>query len=256
MSWFLRRDLWLIPGVYLLFGFILFLSQDRLIYLPDQTPTTQCETPGTIIETEDGVRGYYLPQPEATTLVVLYHGNAGRACQRHFYTGPVHEAGHSLFLVEYPGYGETEQRPRTDLLLKHTYGVAEHLDTLPYESITLIGESIGSGFASYHATHQSVDHLLLISPLDTLSRRAQRAIPIYPVRLMLRTDLLISEWSSTAPHTTIILAERDEVIPTSHSRAVYEALPSEHRDLIIIEGAGHNTLYSHPDFPRAIRNAL
>ena len=256
MSWFSRRDIWIIPGVYVLFGLLLFLFQDRLIYLPDNTTTKQCQTPATIVNTEQGMRGYYLPAPEASSIVVVYHGNAGRACNRHFYTQPVHKASHSLLLVEYPGYAETARRPNTEKLLQHTYVVAEYLDTLPYESVKLIGESIGSGFASYHATHQAIDHLILISPLDTLSRRTQRAVPFYPTRWLLRTDLRVSEWAVSAPQTTIITAERDDVIPISHSRTVYQTLAENQRKLITIEAANHNSLYGHPAFSKTIRTIL
>lgn len=256
MSWFSRHDVWLIPSIYLLFGLGLWLAQDRLIYLPDTMSTSQCSTPGEIIETETGLRGYYLPVADATSLVVTYHGNAGRACHRHFYVEPVHETGHSLLLVEYPGYGETASHPNTQTLLDYTHIVAEHINTLNYQSINLIGESIGSGFASYHATHQDIDHLILISPLDTLSRRTQRAVPFYPTQWLLRTDLLVSDWVQSAPQTTIIIAEHDEVIPTSHSRSVYEALPVDQRTLISISGARHNDLYRQPAFYTNIRDAL
>ena len=256
MTWFSRRDIWVIPGIYVSFGLLLFLFQDRLIYLPDTTPVEDCLTPGSLVATEEDMRGYYIPTPEATGIVVVYHGNAGRACNRHFYTQPIHEASYSLLLVEYPGYGETTRRPNTEKLLQHTYVVAEYLDTLPYESVKLIGESIGSGFASYHATHQDIDHLILISPLDTLSRRTQRAVPFYPTRWLLRTELRVSEWSTYAPHTTVLIAEHDDIIPVSHSHAVYQALPEDLRTLITIEGANHNNLYGHHDFLDTIRTIL
>ena len=256
MSWFRRRDIWLIPTIYVLFGLALFFMQDRLIFLPDTTPTAQCPTPGETLDTQTGLRGYYVPVADATGLVVVYHGNAGRACHRHFYVEPVHEADHSLLLIEYPGYGETAAHPNVQTLLDHTYVVADHIETLPYQSITLIGESIGSGFASYHATHQDIDHLLLISPLDTLSRRTQRAVLFYPTRWLLRTDLLVSEWAQSAPRTTIIIAERDEVIPVSHSKSVYAALPEERRTLFTIPEARHNTLYNKPAFQEALVTAL
>ena len=256
MSWFTRRDIWLIPTIYLLSGLGLFIAQDRIIFIPDTTPTAQCSTPGEIVETETGLRGYYLSIADATGLVVVYHGNAGRACHRHFYVGPVHEAGHSLLLVEYPGYGEIAAHPNVQILLDHSYVVAAHIETLPYRSIALIGESIGSGFASYHATHQDIDQLILISPLDTLSRRTQRAVPFYPTRWLLRTDLLVSDWAQSAPHTTIIIAERDEVIPVSHSRSVYEALSPEQRTITVIPNARHNDLYRQHAFYTNIRDAL
>ncbi len=256
MSWFTRRDIWLIPSIYLLFGLGLFLAQDHLIYLPDTTPTAQCSTPGEIVETEAGLRGYYLPAADATGLVVVYHGNAGRACHRHFYATPVQGAGHSLLLVEYPGYGEAAPHPNTQTLLDYTNVVAEHINTLNYRSISLVGESIGSGFASYHATHQDIDQLILISPLDTLSRRTQRAMPFYPTRWLLRTDLLVSDWAQSAPDITIIIAERDEVIPTSHSRSVYEALSPEQRTITVIPNARHNDLYRQHAFYTNIRDAL
>lgn len=256
MLWFTRRDIWVIPSLYVLFGLFLFLLQDRLIYLPDTTSTTDCLTPGTVVNTETGLRGYYIPTDQAEGIAVVYHGNAGRACHRHFYIDPVHQAGYSLLLVEYPGYGETGRHPSTGALLEHTYVVAAYLDTLPYTTTALIGESIGSGFASYHATHQTINQLILLSPLDTLSRRTQQAVPLYPTRWLLHNDLLVSTWASAAPHTTVIIAEDDNIIPAAHSRAVYETLPTNQRTLITIAEVGHNDIYRHQDFSLTIATAL
>lgn len=255
LRFFARRDIWIIPLLYITFGLYLTWQQHNLIYHPDQTPNNDCPTlADDILPSESNIRGYYRTNPDATTLVVLYHGNAGRACHRAPYLEYLSSQGHAIVLVEYPGFAEAT-KPRTEDMLKHTYEVAILIESLAYPQLVLIGESIGGGFASYHSTHQTPNGLILITPFARLSDRVQEVAWFYPARFLLHTNLLVAEWAQSAPSVAIILAEEDRVIPRRHSERVAQQLipPPEST---IIPSTNHNTLYSAPTFWNTIHQKI
>jgi esterase/lipase len=254
-KFFKRRDLVIVPMAYIILGFILYISQDSLIYLADDRPHGECVALPTAEVLHGVVRGFYVSY-EGERLAVLYHGNAGNACDRAPLIRSIHGAGYAVLAVEYPGYADPEVRARGTDILANVHDVVAHVETLPYTHVVPVGESIGSAFASYHATLATTSGLVLIAPFERLSARALRAVRIYPVSLMLRQDLLVDEWARTAPSVRIIAAEHDEVIPRRHTDNVYDALDPATTEYVIIPGTSHNTLYGRDTFYEAVTDYL
>ncbi len=254
-NFFKRRDLIIVPMAYVILGLILYVSQDSLIYLADDRPHGECAALPTAEVLHGVVRGFYLSY-ESDRLAVLYHGNAGNACDRAPLIRAMHDAGYAVLAVEYPGYADPAVRARGTDMLANVHDVVAHVETLPYTHVVPVGESIGSAFASYHTTLASTSGLVLIAPFERLSARAQRAVRIYPARLMLRQDLLVDEWARSAPSVRIIAAERDEVIPRRHTDNVFNALDPSTTEYIIIPDTTHNTLYGHSAFFEAVTDYL
>jgi uncharacterized protein len=252
---FKKRDLVIVPMAYLILGVILYVSQDSLIYLSDDRPHGVCDRLADAEVLDGEVRGYYVPY-EGDRLAVLYHGNAGNACDRAPLIRAMSEVGYAVLAVEYPGYADPDVRARGTEILSNVHAVVEYVQTLPYEYVVPVGESIGSAFASYHTTLASTSGLALIAPFERLSARAQRAVRIYPARLLLRQDLLVDDWARTAPSVRIIAAEEDEVIPRRHTDNVYKALDPATTEYVIIPGTSHNTLYGEAEFYTAVTSFL
>lgn len=254
-SFFKRRDIYIVPAVYIAFGAILYAFQDSLIYLPDGRPHGECPAlPDATVLTEP-IRGYHV-EANNPRLAIHYHGNAGNACDRAIYVPTLTQAGYDVLLVEYPGFAGDTERATTGNLLAYTHTVVEFVTGLPYEQVVYIGESIGGGFASYHATLEAPEAMLLIPPFDRLSRRAQAAIWLYPASLLLRDDLLLDQWAPSSPRTLVITAERDEVIPWRHTRRLLDVLPKETTTHVQIPHTTHNTLYGAEEFYRTIYEFL
>ena len=252
---FKRRDIIIVPMAYVILGFILYVSQDSLIYLADDRPHGDCAALPTAEVLHGVVRGFYLSH-ESERIAILYHGNAGNACDRAPLIRAMAEAGYAVLAVEYPGYADPNTRARGTDMLANVYDVVAHVSTLPYTHIVPVGESIGSAFASYHATLASTTGLVLIAPFERLSARAQRAVRIYPARLLLRQDLLVDDWARSAPSVRIIAAEHDEVIPRRHTDNVFNALDPDTTEYVIIPGTSHNTLYGNKDFYDSVTSFL
>jgi alpha-beta hydrolase superfamily lysophospholipase len=113
----------------------------------------------------------------------------------------------------------------------------------PGKPICVVGESIGSGPASFLCSlPQPPAKLILVVPFDKLADVAADALPFLPVRLM-----IFDRWNNTESlrdyHGPIEIfgAKNDEVIPVKHAAALAGNLPAA--KFHIIRG-GHND-WSH-----------
>jgi hypothetical protein len=112
----------------------------------------------------------------------------------------------------------------------------------------LLGESLGCGVAAAVAkgTKVRIDGMVLITPWETLASIAREKFPFLPVRLLL-TDRYdnIANLASFKGRIALVGAERDEIIPLSHARKLYDSLPGTGKRIWTVPGAGHNDWPMH-----------
>lgn len=225
------------------------MAQDRLLYFPDRVPLAELsryappamrvapwpsaeEFRALLVEPEEGsVRG----------TVVVFHGNAGHAGHRLFYAEALNPLGWRVLLAEYPGYGPrdgalgevslVEDAARTVALAQEKFGAT-----------VLLGESLGAGVAaaaSARLRHREITALLLVTPWDTLAEVATHHYPWLPVRWLLRDRYdSVAHLRDFPGPVTVVIAERDSVVPPERGRALYAHLPGGR--LLTIDGADHN----------------
>jgi hypothetical protein len=97
----------------------------------------------------------------------------------------------------------------------------------PAQPVCIVGESLGSGPASFLASGpRPPDKLVLIVPYDELAKVAADHYPFLPVRLILHDN-----WNNVAALASYrspleIYAEKfDTVIPIAHARALATSKP-------------------------------
>lgn len=241
---------------YVLVGLILYIRQDTMLYFPEQTPFVDCVDLSAAERVNmDGTRGYFFQNDTSTKLAVLYHGNAGRACDRAFYQTALTHAGYSWLMVEYTGYAGDGGKPTTKGILEDALRVTAWVNEQQFSDIAIIGESIGAGPASYHAYVGRADKLVLITPFERLSTVAQDYYPLYPIALLLRDDFDNNTWARSAKSVLIIYGAKDTIIPAKHARALFAALLEGHKRLLEING-DHNDVPAFGETQIAIRNFL
>ncbi len=192
--------------------------------------------------------------PEARR-VLIFHGNAGSAVNRHYYADVFAArpggADWSVFILEYPGYGPRPGRPTERAL---TEAARTALDVLLAESpspVLVLGESLGSGVACALAAERpaQVAGLLLITPFSSLADVAAIHYPFLPIGLFLRDryDSPRALRRYRGP-LVVVTAGDDEVIPARLGRALWQDYKGPRR---LVEQAGrtHNTLDLDPGAP-------
>lgn len=241
---------------YISFGVVLTLQQEKMVYQPWPQDFETCEAFKDVEKvTHNGTRMYV--ERGEKGMVVLYHGNAGSACQRYFYADMFMEAGYGYVIPEYAGYSN-DRRETTHMLVKQdVQNVVSYLLTQNTDTVLVMGESIGTGMASYHTSLQAPEKLLLLAPFASLADIAKRKFWFYPSSFMVdnafdNTELL----RNYTGLVTIVHGDRDTIIPRQSGIKLYESLLSEKKEFISIDGFGHNDLFQSPNTFEAINSFL
>ncbi|MGQ0384882.1 MAG: alpha/beta hydrolase [Gammaproteobacteria bacterium] len=245
----MRNLLWLVgyaAGAYLLLCLLLFAVQRSQIYFS----VPEARRPG--IESirfrtgEESLKVWVLRRPGPRALV--YFGGNAEDVSLNLPSFAAAFPQHSLYLVNYRGYGGSSGRPSEQALLADSLAVYDGVREAHAE-ISVLGRSLGSGVAVHLASEREVERLALVSPYDSLVAVAREHYPWLPVAwLMLdRFDSAAKAAAVRAP-VFVVVAEDDEVIPTRRSRALLEAFPPSQTTLVVVAGATHNSLDAFPQF--------
>lgn len=218
------RILSLIAVGYLLFLLAYIAFQRRLLYYPthhsDSNGFTAWRHQGRLI-------GYAREVASPSNVWLMLHGNGGQASDR-AYALSSFSGRDSVFVLEYPGYG---QRPGSPSLGSINAAAREAYELLrssfPDTPVCVVAESIGSGPASMLAENpHPPDKMVLIAPFDVLHRVAAHHFPFLPVRLFLWDDWNNVEALKGYRGPLQIFAARDDsIIPIGHSRALARSKP-------------------------------
>ncbi|MCE3254832.1 MAG: alpha/beta hydrolase [Rickettsiaceae bacterium] len=242
---------------YLGLAAILFTFQTGYIYYPNKTDFQNCPSFKDAEKISFGSSRGYFTKRSSEKVIVFYHGNAGRACDRNYLDKFFAKENYSTYFVEYSGYAQKENHPSMKKLLKNVEDSIKFLETKNFKHIAVIAESIGTGPAAYHAANSSIHNLILITPYNNLASVAFSHYPIYPMSLLLLNNFTPDIWlSHYKGPVSIILAGNDEVIPTKFGRKLYEDINSDFKKIYVIEDAGHNSIYDKEEFYSLLRQEL
>lgn len=156
--------------------------------------------------------------------------------------------GHSLFLVNYRGYGGSTGKPSEAGLNADALAVFDHVQQA-HREIAVMGRSLGSGVAVALATKRPVHRLVLLTPFDSLVNVARDHMAWLPVGLLLkdRYDSAGLARGVEAP-VLIVIAAEDEIISRPRSEALAAAFAPGQARRAIVPGATHNTLDLSPAY--------
>jgi fermentation-respiration switch protein FrsA (DUF1100 family) len=167
----------------------------------------------------------------------------------------VRDAGASLLLLDYRGYGRSEGRPTEKGLYADADAAYDHLVARGYQPkrIVIHGESLGTAVAVDLAARRPCAGLVLASPFTSAQAVAHRVLPLLGPMLVWSYN---SRRKIARVHAPILVlhGDRDEVIDFEFGRELYEAAP-EPKFFWRVEGAAHNDLIevSGPEYSRRLR---
>lgn len=242
---------------YITFGFFASRFQSHIIYIPDKQDFYTCPLMQSAERIDhQGTRMYFKDNGERVG--VVYHGNAGSACDRALYAELLERHGYSYLIVEYAGYsGDTARSPSHALLKQDVEHVIDFMQSKNFTRSVILGESIGTGFASYHAKLAPPDKLILISPFTNILNVAKDEFWYYPVSLMVDNALdNVEVLAAYSGNVLVIHGRQDDILPLHFGKELYGGLKSTKKQMVIIEGAGHNDLFEHPETYAAIEAFL
>ncbi len=247
------KVLLLLIFLYLAACLLLFFKQRDLLYFPTpEVNSTQAEAIWLDTQQQRLKLWKLHQQPHA----IIYFGGNAEAIEENITNFDQAFAGHTVYLANYRGYGGSSGNPSEQALFDDALAIYDAIST-QYQSISVIGRSLGSGVAVYLATQRKIDKLVLITPYDSVKNVAQSHYPVFPVNWLLkdRFDSLSRASQLTQP-ILILLAEQDNTVPRKHSEALIKALNPELIQVEVIARSDHGSISSRRQYLDSLRRFL
>ena len=272
MADILRRLLILIPTVialcYLVAVLWVFLFQERLIYEPGDRILFQ--TPGDFgLEFEDltltgeddaKLHGWFIPSPADRGTVLFFHGNAGNISHLLDVAEMFHSWGLHVLLIDYHGYGQSEGKPSetaTQASARAAWNFLVEEKNISENKIILHGRSLGAAIAADLATTVQPAGIILEAGFTALADVGAKLYPWLPVRFLSRHDYPTIENVTHFKTPVLVTHSRDdELIPFSHSEAIYAAAPEPKRFFEMHGSHGSSASDTGEPYENAVREFI
>lgn len=254
-------------AVWLLLAVFVYFMQPSLVYFPlrelDFTPAA-VELPYQEVQltTADGERlhAWWIERADAHGALLFLHGNGGNISHRLDSIRLFHEAGLSVLIPDYRGYGASSGRPGE----RGTYLDAEaawhHLvDALGVEPerVVIYGESLGGAIASWLASRVRCGALLITAGFTSVEDMGRHYYPYLPVRWLVRIRYPGIEHIRAAKCPVLIMhSPTDEIVPFEMGQRLFEAAPAPKEFLELAGGHNDGFILSSERVTRAMHRFL
>jgi pimeloyl-ACP methyl ester carboxylesterase len=233
-------------GVYVALCLLLFVVQRSQMYFPVREASRPGAQSILVQNGEFSLKVWVLERPGPRA--ILYFGGNAEDVSLNLPSFALAFPAHSLYLVNYRGYGGSSGRPSESALLADATAVYDQI-AARHPQVSAIGRSLGSGVAVHLAGARNIQRLALVSPYDSMVNLVREHYPWLPVGLLL-LDRYESYAKAPAIRTPvlIVIAADDEIIPPRRSEALAAAFAPSQVRVVRLPGATHNSLDLFPRY--------
>jgi fermentation-respiration switch protein FrsA (DUF1100 family) len=211
-------------------------------------------------ETADGLvlSGWYLPAEEPTHALLYCHGNAGDIRDWVHAAPPFVEAGVSVLIWDYRGYGRSRGSPSEEGLYLDGEAVWSWLEKRAQTDgvpASVLGKSLGSAVACYLAARKQPNSLILDSAFSSMREVVAQNVPMVPSGVIPKLFESLERAPEINCPSLVVHGGRDMLVPLEQGRRMFQALsgPKAMRE---IGPAGHNDVSLYPEYHRWILEFL
>lgn len=241
--WVWWRPLVSLASIYLMLCVVAVFFADRVIFQPPPA-SYPADAPGLVwIETPDGEKlaVIHLPAESGQPTLLYSHGNAEDIGHSMELFQAWHALGIGVLAYDYPGYGQSSGRATERTTHQAIRAAWQYLldQKVPRDSVVIVGRSVGSGPSTRLASEVQPAGLVLIAPF-TSTFEVALPVKLFPSDRFRNIDLI---GAITCP-LLVIHGRHDEVVPFSHGQRIFDTSAANQKDLMVIDGAGHNDLFA------------
>ena len=187
------------------------------------------------------------PRQPAEAQVLITYGNGSWSVGSSHYANDIQDmAAFDVFILEYPGYADRAGSPSQESIFRAADEAFQSLDA--NKPVYLVGESLGSGVASYLAgTHPGqIAGVMLLSPFDRLTSVGQNRMPFLPVWLLVLDKFPSADYLRDYHGPLGIMVDgRDKSVPARFGVKLYDSYGGPKRLWTFDEG-GHLSIMEPP----------
>lgn len=223
-----------------------------LAFHPEKVPenTPSIDRPGIFeffLDSRDStkIHCFYFEVKGSEKVVLYLHGNAGNAYHRLGDAHSLSQTGTNVLLIDYRGFGKSEGSPSEEGIYEDAFSAYHYLINDKHfneKNLYILGRSIGTTAAIHIAQHKDIGGLVLISPLSSGKEMAGEMGLGFLSWVAAYSFDNIGKAKNIKSPVLIIHGDRDGTTPIQMGKKVYQELPEKTKELIIVQGGGHNDL--------------
>jgi fermentation-respiration switch protein FrsA (DUF1100 family) len=199
------------------------------------------------LETDDGERlhGWWIDaRTDSLGHLLLCHGNAGNVGGRVLHAALLTAIGFDVLVFDYRGYGRSSGKPSEEGTYRDARAALTCLLEQPGADpgrVFYLGESLGGAVALDLALERPPAGLVLLSAFTGVRQLGRVHYPFIPAALVPDAYPTLRRIHELHAPLLVLHGDRDDIVPLSHGRALFEAAPGPKR-LHVFPGLGHNDL--------------
>ena len=235
-----KSGLWVLAGTYIGLMLLGLFLANHIIFQPPQA--SYRDNPTILkLKTSDGnhISARYFKNKGSELTILFSHGNAEDIGGLEGLAKKFIDAGLSILVYDYHGYGTSEGQPTEANAYRDIDAAYDYLtvnEEIDPERIVLHGRSLGGAVSVDLATRRPIGGLILESTFVS-GFRVLTSIPLFPF------DRLESGKKISRVRCPILVIHgmNDRIIPFWHGRRLFE-LSNEPRTCFWVPKAGHNNV--------------
>ncbi len=257
--------LFVLANLYAILCGGLYFFQDNLLFHPRQLAQDynfQFEHPAEEVwidvDNDTRLHGLHFKVPNEKGVLLYYHGNAGSLARWGEIVQYLIDLNYSVIIMDYRQYGKssgklTEEALYEDSLLWYAFAKAQY----PTTPISIYGRSLGTTFATYVASQEKVERLILETPFYSIRDEAYARFPILPIDKLLKYKFPTHAFiNSVEAPIEIFHGTDDNVVNYDHGKRLFETINSQKKEFTTIPNGGHNDLITFAAYRDRINTIL
>lgn len=245
-------------------GSALYFFQEKILFLPttlEQDYQYNFDYPfeELFLKTEDdaSINALHFKTENSKGVILYFHGNAGDLSRWGKITEHFVEKNYDVLIIDYRTYGKStgklsEQAFYNDAQYCYDYLLRHYSEN----KITVYGRSLGTGIASYLASKNRPQQLILETPYYSILDVAEHRFPMFPVKQLLKYHFPTHQYlPKTDCAITIIHGTDDGIVPYSSGKKLLE-IGLDNLNFITVDGGDHNNLIEFEAYHNTIETIL
>ena len=202
------------------------------------------------------IKGVSVALPETETTVLYFGGNLTHVDQNAPHLSNIAAACPiNFYTFDYRGYGRTNGEPDVLILKADALTIYDHVRAQTKGKLVVHGYSLGSFMAGYVAENRPVDGLVLEASSTNPDELIRALIPWYykpfvsvSVSDNLKTVDNLVAVAKYEGNALVVTGENDTSTPAHLGRKLFEGIPSQNKNYLMIPDGTHSRLSNSPLF--------
>ena len=217
--------------IYVIICLVIFLSQRKLLYHPnennylDENKLTH-KIEKVFVKSDNRLIGWYHFKDRKYKTLLFFHGNAGNLQNRIYKLNEIAELELNYLIIAYRGFSGNEGRPTEEGLYNDSMAAKRWLNSNNTDdsNIILYGESLGTAVAVDLGSKFPFAGIILESPFTSMVELSKIYYPYLPVNLLLKDRYdSINKISKITFPKLVMHGDKDNIVPFSMGKRMFES---------------------------------